>query len=223
MKFLDYKLAENAVAEAAGKYLYFKNDELQPIVETWQQYRNTVGEKIIHSTRQLDGVFRLTSQALVSASLFTQVSMQWQSEHTVDAVYDTDNKQCYHQLDAGKSMSLALPDAPIYPLMRVYTGALIKHISRLGGEADIVIPDIRPNNSANEKLLPLLSTRRCEFHGNEEIILAGEKLACERWSFIGDQYSSDSEFWLSAEGLLLRYCWPQDDISNWRVELVQDI
>ncbi|WP_372865476.1 hypothetical protein [Spongiibacter sp.] len=209
--------------QARGEYRYYKNGQLQPIAESWRQGGDAAGERWLESERCIDSGLIIASRANLRGNLVSRVSLSWRAASCViEAHYDRERGLCQWQLAGGESQSMAIPPAvPLYPLMRIYTGAVIKELAELGGEADIVIPDIRPQTAEREKLQPLLSRRRCQYLGTADIDLQGRVRRAEKWRFSGDQYRAGSEFLLSDSGRLLRYDWQQDAQSQWRVELVE--
>ncbi|CAA0081226.1 Uncharacterised protein [Zhongshania aliphaticivorans] len=223
MSSVDYTFVGGGKALAAGEYVYYLNDELQAIKEQWCRYEQDGGIELIESSRALTDVFELRSQAILSEGMFKQVRIQWRAEQDVDVFYDNEAGVCYRQIDGQEQPETVLPAGPIYPLMRIYTAALIQHIAKCGGNTQVVIPDIRPASSAQEKLLPLLTSRQCEYLGDEVISTETMEIPCERWTFKGDQYSSGDLFYINRAGILARYCWQQDSQSQWRVELRHSI
>ncbi len=207
--------------QAGGEYCYYKNGVRQAIIERWWQWQDAAGEYWLASDRELDSGLCISTRARLQSGRVVEASVRWQGDCLIEARFDRAAGLCFWQRDGGELQSIALPSAaPLYPLMRIYTGAVIKELAELGGEADIVIPDIRPQTPSAEKLQPLLSSRRCALLADDTIVIAGRQLAAEKWRFVGDQYSDDSVFWLSHSGRLLRYSWQQDPETAWRVELV---
>jgi len=212
--------AANAVISSAGRYDYYLNEVLQPVIETWQCYNNSCGELVIDSSRQA-GELTLRSRAICVEDNVTQVLVEWHAEDSIQALYDYNAQQCHWQINAEAQQILALTPSPIYPLMRVFTGAIIKRVAQLGGNAPIIVPDIRTDTLGNQKLRPYRATRSCAFIADEEIRIQGGKYRCGCWSFIGDQYGEGSRFWLDAHNNLLRYSWLQAPGQAWRVDRVE--
>ncbi len=219
MNITVFAKAESGEILSAGRYDYYLNEVLQPVSETWQLYNNSRGELVIDSCRQA-GELTLRSRAICVDDDLTQVLVEWHDEHSVQALYDLSAQQCHWQINADAEQVLSLPAAPVYPLMRVFTGGIIKRVAQLGGNAPIIVPDIRPDTLANQKLRPYRGTRRCAFIADEEIHVQGAKYRSACWSFIGDQYGEDSRFWLDTQSNLLRYTWLQAPGQAWRVERV---
>jgi len=211
--------AEGSALLLAGRYDYYLNDVLQPISESWAYYENTGGEVVVDSSRQA-GNLSLRSRATCVGEGFDRVLVEWRAAESILSLYDLVDQRCYWQLNGGDTLMLPLADLPIYPLMRVYTGAVIKQLAHRGGSTKIIVPDIRLETPGTQKLQPHYSERHCAFIAAEEIHIQDRRQQCEQWTFIGDQYTSDSRFWLDAKSNLLRYSWQQTPDQMWRVDRV---
>ena len=214
-----FEKAADTEIQSAGRYDYYLNEVLQPVSETWQCYNNSRDELVIDSSR-LAGELTLRSRAICVADDLVQVLVEWHAEDSIQALYDLSAQQCHWQINADAEQMLPLPVAPVYPLMRVFTGGVIKRVGQLGDNAPIIVPDIRPDSPLSQKLRPYRATRRCAFIAEEDIHIQGVKARCARWSFIGDQYGEDSRFWLDTQSNLLRYSWLQSPGQAWRVDRV---
>ena len=212
--------AEGSAVLAAGRYDYFLNDVLQPISESWQCFENGDGELVVDSTR-LAGSLALRSRAISIGNSFDHVLIEWNAEESIKAFYHLSQQCCCWQSTGGNELRLPVSGAVIYPLMRVFTGAVIAQLAQLGGSGKVIIPDIRLQTSTEGKLQPHYSERSCAFVAEDEIYIQNRKQVSERWTFIGDQYSSDSCFWLDANRNLLCYSWSQGPEQLWRVERVE--
>lgn len=217
MNIEGFATAETGVALSAGRYDYYLNNVIQDISETWAVFENSRGEILIDSCRRAGGLM-LRSRAVCVGDEFEQVLVEWCADHKIQALYKPFEQCCIWQINDDVEREFPLPVAPIYPLMRVYTGAVIKRIADLGGSAQIIVPDIRLDTAPDKKLQPTVSERRSALLADDDIFLEGRRHKCQRWSFIGDQYDKSSEFWLDAEGNLLCYSWLQAAQQRWRVQ-----
>jgi hypothetical protein len=218
MNISSFMKAEDGAIHSAGRYDYYLNDVLQPISETWQCFKNSRGDLVTDSAREA-GQLRLRSRAIAAGEGFKQVLVEWRADDTIQALYKLTEQCCYWQINGGDELEFNLIAAPIYPLMRVYTGPVMKQLARAGGTT-IIVPDIRLDIPPRKKLRPYTTERRSGFLGQDEISIQAQQVSCERWSFIGDQYLSDSRFYLDAGGNLLCYSWLQAEGQMWRVERV---
>ncbi len=214
-----FAAAEAGIVLSTGRYDYYLNNVMQNVSETWTIFEDKRGEIIVDSSRRA-GDITLRSRAVCVADEFEQVLVEWHADDKIQALYSSSEQCCTWQINDCVELLFPLPVTPIYPLMRIYTGAVIKRIADLGGCAQIIVPDIRLDIAPEKKLQPYVSERCSAFLADDEIFLKGRQQKCQRWSFMGDQYDKGSEFWLDAKGSLLCYSWLQAPEKHWRVEKV---
>ena len=121
-------------------------------------------------------------------------------------------------IDGGPEVASSLPPGAVaLPLMRVFLGpAVLAVAERAGGEAAVLVPDIRDMESAR-LLHPLVDIRQAEADGTAtSLALPFGELPGQMYRFIGGSYSSKSRFWIDPRTkLLLRYEFPLSDGSCW--------
>ena len=110
-------------------------------------------------------------------------------------------------------------DALLFPLMRTYTGAIIRHL-QINGPADIVVPCI-DSDLEDEMLMPTVSRRRADFSNARwpSGMKQPDHSAC--FSYLGGRYDEDSQFWIDESDLLVRYLWEQGEDKRWDVRCIE--
>lgn len=208
-----------------GEYIYYENDVRQPISEHWLQSENNQGDTVIRSWRQAGDSVRLSAYAEYRDGRRVLASLCWEEgDCRIHADYDLMAGSCYWQRGDSErwfdSEKLELESVLVYPLMRIFTGEIIRDIANNNGSDNIVVPDIRPDTLTADKLKPLLSGREVRLIAEDELAVSGGVETASCWEFTGDQYTPGSKFYLDINDRLLRYCWSQSERSHWRVELV---
>jgi hypothetical protein len=114
------------------------------------------------------------------------------------------------------SHTYAMPtDAIFFPLMRCYSGKVIRQIVAQGGSATVIVPDIRDPYNKETVLLPLFEERTAQKLSDETITIDGTDYDTEVFSYVGGAYDDAARFWLVGE-MLVRYTF-----EDWDVQLVE--
>ncbi len=222
-------LTLNELSADKGRYRYFLNDEIADVDETFHCEPQADGQLAVNSVRKVPGLTISVLARIDSVGV-----------HAFDVCWSTDRSpaiaaSCALEAEAltysrqigdtaCQPSSIVTTDYAkplLYPLMRIFTGTVIRQLAELGGEAQVLVPFIADPKNTQKLLSPEITTRRAVAEGDCEVErMNGETIDCTLWRFTGGQYSSDARFWLSADGRLQRYCWQQDESRRWDVRLV---
>ena len=212
-----------------GQYLYYLNGTLAEIEEHWiakPQQQNTT---LVRTHRKVPGLL-ISVEAILAGKEVTSFEVIWAAEgkDEIKAIYSRQESTLMFSRSVGElathvSSDLPTMDGPVvpYPLMRVFTGAVIQQLAQAGGEARVLVPAIDEPDNPQALLLPKISLRRV-IQGDAVMLerANGASVACEQWQFIGGQYDARARFWLDDSGRLQRYCWQQDDDRCWDIRLL---
>jgi hypothetical protein len=111
--------------------------------------------------------------------------------------------------------------AVISPLMRIFLGPAIRQVAERGqgGPIPVLVPYLENPRDTARLLGPAFDTRQASLQGEETIVLHGRGVRAERWRYLGNRYDEQSQFWLDADGLLLRYRFQQAADLVWEAKL----
>ncbi len=215
----------------AGSYLYSLNGESVDIQETWLIDGDLSGECRIVSTRRAGDV-ELQVDATQCVGLVERFEVHWRdADGVIDAKYDVkDGAPIVEWLDQDtqRSEDIRPPqffanDLPLfYPLLRVFTGPIIRSLIARGGEGLVLLPNIETSTARSDLLRPLCSVRHAGIAGEQESLVGEGDTAAQLCTFVGGHYDEKSRFWLAADNLLERYEWQQAPDQLWEVRLKRE-
>jgi hypothetical protein len=218
---------------ASGSYRYLLNGQPTEVAESWDIEGELATQCQISSLRFAPGI-EIEVTAGLSNGKVQHFTSAWRSgsAETISAQYllqaervlvtwraaDSTTEEVIEVFHDGTSSQPLL-----FPLMRIFSGPLIARILHLGGEGNVVLPDITDPEDEGRLLRPLSTHRKARIVENDAILsLDGADLPCRRCEYTGDQYGAGSHFWLGQDDLLLRYQWQQSEQHHWDVWLQRD-
>lgn len=194
-----------------GAYVYHKGGERLDIEETFD-----IGE-ISSSARRLGfghtlrvNVLERPNHKVVDLTLFNN-----QLQVTVQYHFNGYSWRAYHYRGIEYTEHDLPTTAIFFPLMRCYTGKMIRHIVAQGGMATVIVPDIRDPYNRDTVLLPLFEERTAQKLSEETILIGDQTYQTEVFSYIGGAYDDAARFWLVGD-MLVRYVF-----QDWDVELLE--
>jgi hypothetical protein len=214
----------------SGSYCYLLNGEPTQVVESWELDGDLATRCQVSSRRAAPGM-AIVVDAQLSDGKVQHFNAVWHGEsaETVSARYqllDDGLVVAWRGLgcDADERIETPLDTDTVkpllFPLMRIFTGPLITRLLELGGEGNIVLPNIIDPANTSCLLRPQFSARRAAVIEHETTLYSGgEERVCRRFEYTGDQYTPDSRFWLGADDILERYQWQQSADMHWDVWL----
>lgn len=218
----------NDLLARAGRYLYFLNDELTEVKESFQCEPTASGQLFLRSTREVSGL-TISVVAWIDAGVVIAFELDWDSGDApvIKASYSLRGDSIEYSRSVGGTVTHAKAViagehvSPIlYPLMRVFTGSVMRQLATDGGSCSVLVPSISQPDSPKNMLLPDITKRRVVALGDCELQhVDGASIQCSLWQFIGGQYGADARFWLDESNHLQRYCWRQDNTRQWDVRL----
>lgn len=107
--------------------------------------------------------------------------------------------------DTAWHLVAAPASAHLFPLMRVFTGAMVLALRELGGTAAVVTPSIATLDDAASVFCPLVSTRTLGLCAD----------GSGQWLLSGGPYEHFARLSLDAEGRLTAYDWTGPDGAAW--------
>lgn len=199
-----------------GSYIYFLNGERTDIREHWQVDAAPSGRRI-RSERIANGA-TLSVDAVETGGCITRFDIRYRAGDTdMRAGYEIDGRGVrvqrvvngqseFHQAQAEGSF---IPS----PLMRVFTGGVIRQLAALGRPGWVLVPWLFDPAQTGRFLLPHFDTRSARLleYGPE----------ADLYEYLGEQYDDTARFWVNAAGLLSRYIWQQGS-QHWDVLLLTD-
>ena len=199
-----------------GEYRYLLNGEPTEVTESWVRQQQADGSWRIESERKAPGV-HLAVSARGSGRRVRDFAVTWEASQfgNMAADYRPREQGMVATIWQGnRAQKLPAIDASallLSPLMRIFAGPLIADILDAGGQARVLVPDIRDPGDSSALLRPLVSERSAR--------LVGEQDALREVEYLGDQYGAGTRFWLRSDDLLQRYSWQQDADQFWEVSL----
>lgn len=218
----------NDLRASSGRYLYFLNDQLIKVEESFQCAPTADGQLCVRSTRKAPGL-TISVAARIEAGVVSAFELGWDAGDApiIEASYALQGDSVEFSRSIGGTVTH--PKAAIsgdyvnpilYPLMRVFTGSVIRQLAAEGGPCTVLVPSISQPDSRKSLLLPDVSKRRVVALGECDLQqMDGAAIQCSLWQFIGGQYGPDARFWLDQSHQLQRYCWRQDEARQWDVRL----
>ena len=198
-----------------GAYVYLRNGEPTRVKETWVRQQQDDGSWRIESER-FAGDVHMAVSARGSGRRVRDFAVTWAGKgvgkFAVDYRPKGDEIAVIRWQDSRATRLAPITGSPLLsPLMRIFAGPLIAEILESGGQAQVLVPDIRDTYDAENLLRPLVSERSARLieHDGDSRVVAYE----------GDQYGSGTRFWLGADDLLERYEWRQSEEEFWEVSL----
>ncbi|MEH6586114.1 MAG: hypothetical protein V7720_06120 [Halioglobus sp.] len=212
----------------SGRYLYFLNGELTKVEESWQCEPKADGRLCVRSTRKVPGL-TISVVAWIDAGVVTAFELGWDAGDAtvIEASYALQADSVEYSRSLGGTVTH--PNSVIsgehvspvlYPLMRVFTGSVIRQLATDGGSCAVLVPSVSQPDNPKSLLLPDITKRRVVDLGDCDLQqIDGATIQCSLWQFIGGQYGADARFWLDESNHLQRYCWRQDETRQWDVRL----
>ena len=218
MKLLT-SIPANASLRAQGVYKYACNGQPTGVREPWRIDELSDGALLVNVERDARAfgttiLLAAVCHAPLAALSFRRIEILLTNEHETRALYEFAGQVITftRTVDDGapqrETFSL-LDNAVVSPLMRVFLGATIQQVAARGqGDAVPVLVPALENLQDTERLLrPTFDQRRAVRQGD----------GC--WQYLGERYDEQSQFWLDASGLLIRYRFQQSADTVWQVEL----
>ncbi len=214
-------------SSSSGSYVYRCNGEDAGVEEHWL-ITCTSSTRLIQSKRFAPALgLTLEVNSAESANRYTQCIIQWQlagSEQSLDAsvnyeFFDTDILVTRHLNNEQEERRLPLGDFAFSPLMRIYSGRVIRELEAGDANGRVLTPWIRDHTQQDELLWPQFSDRQVKLLGEETIHVDQQKIACQKFEYTGGEYGPGTHFWLDEHDVLLMYCWEQDKNARWEITL----
>lgn len=214
---------------AEGCYQYYRNDQLMPVVEPWTIHRLPDGRLVTRSERD-SSTFgnRLRVHSISSASGIDEFEVEWlrlsdNATEKLSALYRIEQGSIEVTrsgvLGETEVLSAPLPaGCVISPLMRIYTGSVIRQLLK-AGRSQVLVPWIRDPNNLDRLLEPLFSEREARFQEEGAVAVGEELFSAQRFEYYGGEYEPGTLFWLDDKDVLLRYRWQQDEDTVWDTRL----
>lgn len=204
-----------------GAYRYFKDDVLSDVTETFR-IEGTPGRVVVASERSAPAFgmhLRVEARGATWTGPFSAVDIQLtrtSAPHSAEASYRIVGPllEWTRRIDGvtDEGRQTLGEDTLIYPLMRVFLGPVITEAAHRG-RANVLTPWITDPTNVSRLLLPHIEEREAS-----EVLHRGNS-PLRRFTFLSAQYDRDAQFDLDADGLLVRYVYPQKDVGIWRVDL----
>lgn len=216
------KIAGVAVAGelASGEYHYFENGELRNIVEPWAIALGAGGELLVSSQRRVAdvGIVIAVEAALVGGRC-RRAEISWrQNDIERLAQYRFQDGRLYELVCNGEVQTVEFGFDYFFPLMRVFTGPLLKNILR-GGAAHVLVPWIKDPSREDLLLTADVSERAVEYVGRKQV--NGAELDLLQYN--GGQYEQAAQCLLATGAWLQSYTWQMSDDSIWEVRLASPL
>jgi hypothetical protein len=181
---------------ASGSYRYLLNGQSTEVAESWDIEGELAAECQISSLRVAPGVEIEVTAGLSNGKVqhFTSVWRSGSGE-TISAQYllqaervlvtwraaDSTTEEVIEVFHAG-----AISRPLLFPLMRIFSGPLIAQILRLGGEGNVILPDINDPGDGGRLLRPLSTQRRARVIESDAVLsLDGIDLPCRACEYTG--------------------------------------
>lgn len=201
------------MSEQHGTYLYHFADKI-PVKETWRIQKGKDGSRVIISERR--------------SELFDICIMM----HATERIEQSDYKFTFRKLSKDgviaqghyrltndtiafrKTADMDWKEEPLQgrvfsPLMRIFTGPLLKTIAARGGETSVVVPFIVNPEDTEQLFSPTVSDRK----------VWEDKLVENKYRYLGGHYTSPVDVWVDPSGILQRYIWRPETGPIWDCRL----
>ncbi len=207
-----------------GQYRYLHNGGETGVIESWSvRPAGAPAALDVHCERSAPGL-QCRLEASVTDGLLRCCRLIWERRGddpvTLDYQGGADTQVLQRNGSDAEPQSQvweAGTASPLfYPLMRLFTGPVMRSLCAQGGRGSVLVPRIAAHTTSEALLLPEVSKRRawCEREADTES-------PWELWRFVGGPYTVDASFWLDDRGLLQRYSWRQAPDSLWEVSLIE--
>lgn len=160
-----------------GLYRYWRDGELQDVVEPWELTRNAEGW-LLTGQRIVQGNTALEVEAQYLGALCSAMRMTWLADQP-----------------ARRAELTATQDVLLFPLLRAAAGPLLPLLA--DGSRTVLLPNIRNPRTA-DFLTPLRSIRHATLL---------DKTARHYRYYGGEYGEAGADYWLNASGLLDHYRW----------------
>lgn len=225
LEFPDF--TTNLTPYERGRYDYSGGASAAGIDEVWEKFALPDGERLIRSTRTVnDPAITLRAQTRHYDDELCEAWFEFEGDTRVRAHYlfaDGGHLLLRHQVrdDAITEEKIDASECGLlFPLLRIYTGALLRSILDDGGTANILVPRLDCVDEPHNLLRASSSERSVEALGPAQIELGDMQQDCEAMMYRGGPYVDGARCWLDGD-LLLAYEWRQSDDSRWRVSLAR--
>ena len=192
----------------SGTYLYTMND-VEVVREPWRIESHKDGRRTVTSSRisetfgiQIDLIALETKDVSKYDFTFTDLNA---GKPVACGFYKVEPEGVvFRSTEFGEWEPVSCASY-FFPLMRIFTGALVRQVISMGGQADIIVPDIR--NPANTETLfkPLKSRREVNADPTQENL----------FHYLGGHYETAVPVTLNDDGLMMHYTWTTPDGAKW--------
>ena len=213
-----------------GMYQYFLNGQPTGITENFQieslpddmQKTSAIREATTFKTR-------ISLEAVHDKLNFKSFEIQMTNAEaeTIRAVYEFADQKVFvaRQINGENSFDeeITLPEnCIIFPLMRVFQGAVISKVAESNQAVPVLIPAIENPADTTNLLRPTFDLRRAEQIGEESITFYqphSVTINTRIYSYTGKHYDEKSRFWIDENGLLVSYIFHQAEDKIWEMIL----
>gem|GEM_PF-3480840 len=202
---------------ASGRYIYETNgveraQEPWRIFQTEDDYRITIAERFAPDLKtHLEVVHREGFDGQESISLTFRESPK--GALLAHGDYRLENGLCRFKGQSDHEWSdRPLANAHFFPLMRVFTGAMVIALMQKGGQGEVIVPHIAQPEPDKPIFQPMRSQRSVQR-------MAG---LAPVYLYHGGPYEKPATILLNNEGLMERYTWEQSDTETWVCRLEKD-
>ena len=221
----------------SGHYAYSCNGEPQAIHESWSVSREPasglriVSERIADSGQSIlrvDGLYQLA--ATESPRSFRLRNYEPELVELVFLNSDGEVTASYQALDGRLRLqrtvnakeifpATVIESIPLFPLLRIFTGGIVRKLHARGEFAAVCVPDIRQGRNLDSLLIPLISQRHARFLQRGQIEIDGRPIGADCFEYRGGEYPPGTLFWVDDHDVLLGYEWKNPDNETWQVQL----
>jgi hypothetical protein len=209
-----------------GCYQYLCNGTATDIEESWALVRTDRHTEIVASRVAPSTGTRLEVRSRQTGNVFTTCELSLHRQHdganeTTSAHYRFNQGElsvAWQQGNQQKQRREPAFKAIFSPLMRIYTGPVIRQLAERGA-TDVCVPWIRDPNQREQLLLPQFSERQARSLGPVETEVDGQPCTSEVFEYSGGEYQPGTHFRVDNQDVLLRYSWQQDADTCWEVNL----
>ena len=221
----------------SGQYAYSCNGEPQAIHESWSVFGEPdSGLRIVserstgsgQSSLRVNGLYQLA--AAESPRSFQLRNYEPELVKLAFSNSDGEVTASYQTLDGRLRLqrrvnaeeifpATVIESIPLFPLLRIFTGAIVRKLHALGEFAAVCVPDVRPGRNLDALLTPLISQRRARFLRRGQIEIDGRPFGADCFKYRGGEYPPGTLFWVDDHDVLLGYEWKNPDNETWQVQL----
>ena len=222
MKFTHMATGERL---ASGEYHYFENGEQRDIVEPWSLYGGSGADDMLAvSQRRVEDAGIVIDVAVEMAQgVCRRAHFGWSQAGSrggsaTEAVYVFDGGVLSALTIDGYETKTAVGFDYFFPLMRVFTGPLLAHLSSRTS-ACVLVPWIKDPSNLELLFTADLSERSVEEVGR----LRAEGANVQMLEYNGGQYEQAASCVLIEGNWLQAYSWRMNPASSWEVRLVSPV